>query len=232
MKNLNSLYVFYPYKSFDLDNTYDNEKFYENISCRDYLIYQLQFTKNDVVNQMLKIEENKRRYELYEKEINSISQSGKYAVAIGNLKLEKLLKKEQILFRQLQAKPTTRFSIRITLNCSKINGYTYKTKTDIFSQKDISEIIQKLNNRKGTFYNDRDIWNAICRVERGKVSNKMRFSIYARDGYRCKKCGVSSRYAQLEIDHIVPIAKGGKSVYNNLQTLCHRCNEEKGDSIY
>ncbi|MBO5772449.1 MAG: HNH endonuclease, partial [Clostridia bacterium] len=26
--------------------------------------------------------------------------------------------------------------------------------------------------------------------------------------------------------------KGGKSTYNNLQTLCHRCNVEKGDNLY
>ncbi|MBQ8339081.1 MAG: HNH endonuclease [Clostridia bacterium] len=60
----------------------------------------------------------------------------------------------------------------------------------------------------------------------------MRFSIYQRDGYRCRKCGVSGRHAQLEVDHIIPIAKGGKSTYNNLQTLCHKCNVEKGDNLY
>ena len=96
---------------------------------------------------------------------------------------------------------------------------------------DISTFIKGLNNRSGNFYNDRGVWDALCRVERGKVSNKMRFSIYERDGYRCRKCGVSDRYAQLEIDHIIPIAKGGKTTYDNLQTLCHRCNVEKGDRL-
>ena len=88
-----------------------------------------------------------------------------------------------------------------------------------------------IKNKNGTFYNDREIWNSLCRVERGKVSNKMRFSIYERDGYRCRNCGISDRYANLEIDHIIPISKGGKSTYDNLQTLCHRCNVEKGDSM-
>ncbi|WP_294755493.1 HNH endonuclease signature motif containing protein, partial [uncultured Ruminococcus sp.] len=32
----------------------------------------------------------------------------------------------------------------------------------------------------------------------------------------------------LEVDHIIPIAKGGKTEANNLQTLCWRCNREKG----
>ena len=47
----------------------------------------------------------------------------------------------------------------------------------------------------------------------------------------CRKCGISGRYAPLEIDHIIPIAKGGKSTYNNLQTLCHKWNAKKGDTL-
>ncbi|MBP5466276.1 MAG: HNH endonuclease [Clostridia bacterium] len=53
----------------------------------------------------------------------------------------------------------------------------------------------------------------------------MRFSIYKRDGYRCQHCGRSGRFVDLEIDHIIPISKGGKSTYDNLQTLCQRCNQ-------
>ena len=34
----------------------------------------------------------------------------------------------------------------------------------------------------------------------------------------------------MDIDHIKPIAKGGKTTYDNLQTLCRRCNKEKGDT--
>ena len=88
----------------------------------------------------------------------------------------------------------------------------------------ILDLIDRVNDKYGTWFNDRGIWDAICRVERGRVSNKMRFSIYKRDGYRCQHCGRSGRFVDLEIDHIIPIAKGGKSTYDNLQTLCKRCN--------
>lgn len=129
-------------------------------------------------------------------------------------------------------KPEVTFDLKVTLNCSKINGVIYKNKVKYFSSKDIFILIKRLNNKKGSFYNDRAVWDAICRVERGKVSNKMRFSIYARDGYRCCRCGISQKYAALEIDHIIPIAKGGKTMFDNLQTLCHKCNVEKGDTMY
>ena len=34
---------------------------------------------------------------------------------------------------------------------------------------------------------------------------------------------------KMEIDHIIPMNKGGKSVVENLQILCRQCNGTKGD---
>ena len=98
-----------------------------------------------------------------------------------------------------------------------------------FFEEDINDLIGQMSQKRETFYLNDDIWKAICRVERGKVTNKMRFAIYQRDGHRCRKCG--RKTDDLEIDHIVPIAKGGKSTMDNLQTLCRRCNREKGTNI-
>ena len=57
----------------------------------------------------------------------------------------------------------------------------------------------------------------------------MRFAIYKGDNYRCRKCRRKTN--DLEVDHIYPIAKGGKSTYDNLQTFCHRCNVKKGANV-
>ena len=35
----------------------------------------------------------------------------------------------------------------------------------------------------------------------------------------------------LEIDHIIPISKGGCTVEENLQTLCWKCNRAKSNKI-
>ena len=44
-------------------------------------------------------------------------------------------------------------------------------------------------------------------------------------GASCANCGLSEA---LVLDHIVPIAKGGRSQYDNLQLLCAECNRIKG----
>ena len=49
--------------------------------------------------------------------------------------------------------------------------------------------------------------------------------------YRCACCGLtSSSRVFFQVDHVVPMNKGGKSVPENLQILCRKCNGIKGDS--
>lgn len=233
LQEINCKYKFYDHVDFNQSHTYDNETFYYGISCTDYLIYQLQFISNKVIDQIDKEKQNARLYENYLSEIEASTNRGSFLVDIGKLKYKKLVAEEIRLIKQYTLKkPHTDFRIEVSLYCSQINGRIYDMKSETYRADDIFALIKRLRNRNGTFYNDRKVWDAICRVERGKVSNKMRFFVYQRDNYRCRKCGVSQAFAQLEVDHIVPIAKGGKSTSRNLQTLCHRCNVEKGDSLF
>lgn len=63
----------------------------------------------------------------------------------------------------------------------------------------------------------------------GKVPAHVRIEIFERDGYLCLDCGTDER---LEIDHIIPVSKGGDPVDpSNLQTLCRSCNAKKRDRI-
>lgn len=68
--------------------------------------------------------------------------------------------------------------------------------------------------------------------QRSIMTNDLREAIKKRDNYTCCKCG-NSVYDEpnllLEVDHIVPISKGGKTEASNLQTLCWRCNREKSN---
>ncbi len=67
---------------------------------------------------------------------------------------------------------------------------------------------------------------------RTTIPLKDRWAVLKRDNYRCTKCGASpsnGHTVELEVDHIIPVAGGGDNLLENLQTLCHRCNQGKKD---
>lgn len=84
LKEINSRYKFNPNISFDQYHTYDNDKFYETISCEDYLIYQLQFISKKVIAQIKNKSENKQLYSNYLNEVKTVSDFGKFQVPIKN----------------------------------------------------------------------------------------------------------------------------------------------------
>jgi len=47
--------------------------------------------------------------------------------------------------------------------------------------------------------------------------------------YQCAICGIKGEKVLFQVDHIVPLNKGGKSEPENLQILCRQCNGKKGD---
>ena len=61
-----------------------------------------------------------------------------------------------------------------------------------------------------------------------RVPDSMRATVLVRDGGRCRRC---RRTINLEMDHIVPVSKGGKTEEANLQTLCRRCNRAKSRKL-
>ena len=52
---------------------------------------------------------------------------------------------------------------------------------------------------------------------------------YERQKGKCPKCGKHFAIEEMEGDHIVPWSRGGKTVPENLQMLCRRCNGLKSD---
>lgn len=70
--------------------------------------------------------------------------------------------------------------------------------------------------------------------QRRLMTPKLRNYIKERDNYTCMLCGNSTLKEEnllLEIDHIIPISKGGLTEENNLQTLCWKCNRSKGAKL-
>jgi CRISPR/Cas system Type II protein with McrA/HNH and RuvC-like nuclease domain len=60
-----------------------------------------------------------------------------------------------------------------------------------------------------------------------KLWKEIQHKVFERDDYTCRYCGKTG--VILEVDHIVPISKGGTNDYDNLATACRRCNRQKKD---
>lgn len=60
-----------------------------------------------------------------------------------------------------------------------------------------------------------------------------RYYALQRDHYRCVLCGSGPKVdgVKVEVDHIIPVSKGGQNNKENLQTLCIKCNRGKSDII-
>ena len=90
-----------------------------------------------------------------------------------------------------------------------------------------------------------DVWLRKCPVCQPKakknssnssrtISDKLRYQILKRNNFKCCACGASPAKdpsVELHIDHIVPYSKGGKTIIENLQTLCSKCNLGKSDTM-
>ena len=101
------------------------------------------------------------------------------------------------------------------------------------SKCDIKLSISNLN-KLINYLNDVIKWRNSIAGQRALMTSKLREKIKERDNYTCCSCNLSiedEKNLLLEIDHIIPVSKGGLTSENNLQTLCWRCNRTKGAKI-
>lgn len=100
--------------------------------------------------------------------------------------------------------------------------------------------MEKYCPKCGKVYKGKDAEAKVCmfcaitlkeREGRIPLSRGLRDQVLKRDGYRCVKCGASHKDKRLEVDHIIPVAKGGTNDIDNLRTLCWECNRDEGDIL-
>ena len=94
------------------------------------------------------------------------------------------------------------------------------------TEETIAELIRVLSSKLTA--------STFAKEQRTLMTKKLREHILSRDNYTCCNCGNSIQKEPnllLEIDHIIPVSKGGRTEEGNLQTLCWRCNRAKSNKI-
>lgn len=105
-------------------------------------------------------------------------------------------------------------------------GMAKRTFTIPMTEETIVQLIEALEGKLTA--------SAFTKEQRALMTNKLREVIKKRDNFTCCSCGNSIHIEPnllLEIDHIIPVSKGGCTVEDNLQTLCWKCNRSKSNKM-
>ena len=55
-----------------------------------------------------------------------------------------------------------------------------------------------------------------------------RLNIFSRDRFTCQYCGRNPQRSELNLDHVIPRAQGGRTTWENVVCCCVSCNRRKG----
>lgn len=105
-------------------------------------------------------------------------------------------------------------------------GMAQRSFTVPMTEETIAELIKTLESKLTA--------SAFAKEQRTMMTKKLREAIKTRDDFTCCNCGNSTHKEPnllLEIDHIIPVSKGGRTEESNLQTLCWKCNRTKSNKI-
>lgn len=105
-------------------------------------------------------------------------------------------------------------------------GMAKRTFTIPMTEETIVQLIEALEGKLTA--------STFTKEQRALMTNKLREFIKKRDNFTCCSCGNSIHIEPnllLEIDHIIPVSKGGCTVEDNLQTLCWKCNRSKSNKM-
>ncbi len=176
------------------------------------------------------IEYNKRALSKYNKSISSLdflaSQNILKQLGIP-FSIFKLF--EQYFFKKKQHPlPSTNIQIICKKEYTSPAGRTHVSSSTTFNYNDLKQYIKKSE----TIIEQCELRKYHIERERSLMTNSLRYDILNRDGFKCQICGsTKDDGVKLHVDHIIPVSKGGRTVPDNLRTLCDRCNSGKSDKI-
>lgn len=100
-----------------------------------------------------------------------------------------------------------------------IRNLTLEQKAEI---KKICETkIQEFISKRGL-----KIWDYRL-LDYDQVPDSLRYQVLKEGDGHCALCGATTNDRMMDVDHIIPRSKGGKTEYSNMQVLCSKCNRSK-----
>jgi hypothetical protein len=228
---LNKDYAFN--SDFDKHYRYDERVEYkaklDQFDFESYLMYKAENNKQFFEDLIQKLDFNTNLYKKYDSKYKelithfNVKNTKKYLVS-----LNRFLSVEANIVEKNKLKPRLDSEIEIIVRYTSPRGrnsYSSKATYRYYEIKTFYlEMLDSVAKRSTRSYQ--------MKVERAKMSASVRYQVLVRDKATCQICGASKKDGViLHVDHILPVAKGGKSTLDNLRTLCDRCNLGKKDRI-
>lgn len=228
---LNQSYSFQSFKEYySYHEKHNKKRKYDRDTTEKFMnrhVYEKMSFYENIVNIASKNESN---YYQYMTEYGELKSEIPLASILNTpIKQKTFLKYEEYLYKKLKLKkPPIDFKVNYKISYTSPKGRNSYSKENTYNKKVIAEEISKvrkdIKNKKSRQY--------VIKKERSKMTNAFRYKILKRDSFRCQICGSTAKDGvKLHVDHIIPVSKGGKTIKNNLRTLCDRCNLGKSDRI-
>jgi hypothetical protein len=114
-----------------------------------------------------------------------------------------------------------------------VMGWVHETHLDLLARCDPEEISCNIFGHVCPVF---AMAEEMTETEQGRYSGRaiprdIMLKVVRRDNYLCQICHTHVPDDQIELDHLIPISKGGPTTVENLRLLCRPCNRKKSDSI-
>ena len=159
--------------------------------------------------------------EKYNKDVEKVLQSESINNSKYSSKKFKMVE-ERVLRSIIYKKENFMITLKIEVYYRSNGGNVYDNKKRKYLFNDLVFVYNEWN--RGNKYEE------TINQERKIMNDYIRYNVLKRDNFSCQICGITAKDgAKLQVDHIIPVSKGGKTVMSNLQTLCERCNIGKSN---
>lgn len=184
----------------------------------------------NLIDAIIAISENRNMYADYLEETEKIRSGLTPEDIVCNLTIsyDSYKKTENYLFEKEKVKPILDLSVMCYVTYTSPKGRNNYQKSATYKTEEV--FLQAELLRKHIEYESSE--ERRKQLARSKMTDKLRYTVLKRDGFRCKICGRSAEDGvKLHVDHIIPVSKGGETTLDNLRALCEQCNLGKSDEI-
>ena len=163
---------------------------------------------------------NKDLFHEYQRELDKLPITE--TTPVKRLKIYKYHQIENAICIENIQRPVLNIKYCVLWEYTSPQGRKHYHEAQSYNEDDINNFFRELKKT--------EIYKKSKSYQRSLMTPSLRYDVMRRDGFRCVLCGRTVNDGiKLHVDHIMPIAKGGKTVKSNLRTLCHECNLGKSD---